>query len=84
MGLDGLRTMFSVIHLDIYILIQDGTASVTTMTMETLEGRRCRGGGILLRLSFFRGTALYRLHYARRSVHGLTKPEVRRLNLGAD
>ena len=73
MGLDGLRTTISIIHLDICILIQEGTASVTTMTMETLEG-------ILLPLSFFKGTALYRLSYARRSVHGLTKTKISRLS----
>ena len=69
LGLDGLRTTASIIHLDIYILIQESTAPAIIMTAETLQNMRDEGAGpTFSQCLVLEGAVLYRLHYARRSV----------------
>ena len=48
--------------------------------MEILQNMEDGGvGPIFFQSPVFQETALYRVHYARRSVPGLTKPEISRL-----
>lgn len=81
MGLDGLRTTVFKIHQDNFILIREGTASVT-MTIETLQAIEDVGAEpIFFHCLDLERTAVYQLHYARRSVHGPTKPELSSVRL---
>ena len=77
MGLDGLRATAPILNPHFHTLILKGTALVITAIIETLQNLGNEGAEpTFFQCSVFQGAILYRLHYARRSVHDLSEPGV--------